>query len=163
MPGLGIVINRSLCLAGLFVLLLHSIMPDASNVQQDNTAKAQAKKACQEERQQNINDLAEFKHANMANSSDGEALDNPVETPSCSEKSATKDNSSLESADDDDDDPPPAKRLKAQTTQKATAAAGEKAVGKEPTGKKNNTNHHVQSFMAQWTTQILFDFGNLLQ
>ncbi|KAH9038774.1 hypothetical protein EDB85DRAFT_2141661 [Lactarius pseudohatsudake] len=146
-----------------------------ADVQRDKTAKAQAKKARQEERQQNINNLAEFEHADMVNegvdatprplalstpkplpplrdhrrishrriadSSDGEALDNPVETPSCSEKSATKDDSSSdsESADEDDDDPPPAKKLKAQTTRKATAAAGEKAVGEEPTGKKNKT------------------------
>ncbi|KAH8980733.1 hypothetical protein EDB86DRAFT_3087613 [Lactarius hatsudake] len=148
-----------------------------ADVQWDKTAKAQAKKAHQEARQQNINDLAEFEHADMVNegvdatprplalstpkplpplrdhtrlsrcriadSSDGEAFNNPVSTLSCTEKSTTEDDSSSESVDEDSDDPPSAKRRKAQTTQKATAAAGEKAVGKEPTGKKNKTDHRV--------------------
>ncbi|KAH9019939.1 hypothetical protein EDB83DRAFT_2320704 [Lactarius deliciosus] len=126
---------------------LRRMTTQATDVQRDKIAKAQAKKAHQEARQQNINDLAEFEHADMVNedSSDGKAFNNPVSTLSCSEKSATKDDSSSESADEDNDDPPPAKRLKAQTTQKATAAAGKKAVGKEPTGKKNKTDHPIVS------------------
>jgi len=136
-----------------------------AEVQQERAAKAQAKAAHKETKQQSIKHAAAFEHAEMANEDMVDATPRPLFTPKPWPPPRNRKTSNLipvaetsdiemsdgalfvensdamdESADECDEQSPPAKKEKAQAPQKAMAGVGVKSDGVKTAVKKKKVD-----------------------